>query len=305
MIPLRRPDANPPPPTSSPGPLHPVWSHALIAPARGLALARERGWLLAWDEAHWLYVLDHKGQRQAQVRAGGSIVTACCSDDGSAWVAVGDRGEVWWLAPDLSTRWEGSLPGPALAAALEPFGQYLAVADTRGNVCVFTRLGRPVFRVQSHRPLHHLAFAPQAPALVGAADFGLVAAFDLTGRWLWRDGLVVHVGALTVSGDGRQVLLACFSEGILCYGKGGKKQGRLAVPEPCRLVSGSFDGLALLVAGMGNRVMLLDSAGNVVSDHALERPAAGLALGALADTAALALSGGPILKLGRNRNEKG
>src|SRR5262245_56260339 len=130
---LPRPNANPNagPPDSPPSTLCQIWSHTLVAPARGLSLAREKGWLLAWDEAHWLYVLDHKGERQAQVRAGGSVVTACCSDDGSAWVAVGERGEVWWLAPDLATRWEATLPGPARAAALDPFGQYLAVADAR------------------------------------------------------------------------------------------------------------------------------------------------------------------------------
>ena len=29
------------------------WSRDLLAGARGLSLARERGWLLAWDEANW------------------------------------------------------------------------------------------------------------------------------------------------------------------------------------------------------------------------------------------------------------
>ncbi len=307
MIPRPRPNANPHPGplASPPGPLRQVWSHALAAPARGLSLARERGWLLAWDEAHWLYVLNHKAERQAQVRVAGSVVAACCSDDGSAWVAVGERGEIWWLAPDLTTRWQAALPAPALAAALDPFGQYLAVSDTSGNVCLFTRLGRPVFRVQSPRPLRHLAFAPQAPVLVGAAEYGLVAGFDLAGRWLWRDGLVVHVGALSTSADGNQVLLACFSEGILRYGQGGVKQGRLSVPEPCRLVAASFDGQALLVGGLGSRVMLMDSGGKVVSTHDFDRPVVSLALGALADTAVLALGGGPIVKLGRKRDGNG
>lgn len=294
--PRSTPSAAGPPPTP-PGPMCQVWSQTLAAPPRGLSLAREKGWLLAWDESHWLYLFDRKGDRQAQLRAPGAVATACCSDDGSAWVAVGARGEVWWLAPDLTTRWEATLPAPALAAAVDPFGQYLAVSDARGNLCVYNRLGRALFRITIPRPLHHLAFAPQVPCLVGAADLGLIAAFDLTGHWLWRDGLVAHVGALAVSADGSQVLMACFSEGILRYGKGGAKQKRLAAPEPCRLVAVTFDGRHLLTGGLGPRLLLLDANGNTLRDHALERPPVALALGALGDFAVVAVNGGPVLRL--------
>ena len=43
-------------------------------------------------------------------------------------VAVGAAGEVWWLAPDLATRRQQTLPQPQVAAALDPYGGYLAVA---------------------------------------------------------------------------------------------------------------------------------------------------------------------------------
>jgi hypothetical protein len=279
--------------------MRPLWSQSLGGPARGVALAREKGWILAWDEAGWLSLLDPKGARQAHVRAGGALAAACCSDDGSAWAAVGTRGEVWWLAPDLTTRWEGAVPAPALTAALDPFGQYLAVADARGQLHVLDRLGRGVCHLQSPRPLHHLAFTPTG--LVGSADYGLVAGFDLAGRWTWRDGLVAHVGALSVSGDGGEVLLACFSEGVLRYDGQGKKGGQLATPEPCRLVSVSFDGQRLLVGGLGNRLELLEPGRGVVASHPLEHPPAALALAALGDSAVVALAGGPVIRLSLKR----
>jgi hypothetical protein len=285
-----QPAETPPPP-----PLRPLWSRALTGPARGLALAREKGWVLAWDDAGWLSLLDQKGGRQAQVRARGALAAACCSDDGSAWAAVGTRGEVWWLAPDLTTRWDRALPAPAVAAALDPFGQYLAVADARGHLHVLDRLGREVCRLQSPRPLHHLAFTPTG--VVGSADYGLVVSFDLAGQWTWRDGLVAHVGALSVSGDGGEVVLACFSEGVLRYDGQGKKRGRLALPEPCRLVSLSFDGLLLLVGGLSARLALLEISGKVVAGHQLEQPPAALALTALGDGAVVALADGPVVRL--------
>jgi hypothetical protein len=182
-----------------------------------------------------------------------------------------------------------------VAAALDPFGQYLAVADARGSLHILDRHGRLVCRAHSPRPLQHLAFGPTA--LVGSADYGLVTCLDLDGRWLWRDGLVVHVGSLAVSGDG-QILLACFSEGVLRYDGRGTKQGRLAVPEPCRLVSVSFEGRVVLVGGLNGRLLLMDTVGDIIASQLMERRLVGLALGPLGDTAALALADGPVVWLG-------
>src|SRR5262249_36258486 len=153
---------------------HPAWSVALASGLRGLALAREKGTLLTWDGDGGLYLLDRRGERQAQRPLPGVVTAACAADDGSAYAAVGERREVWWLAPDLTPRWQRTLSHAAVAAALDPFGQYLAVADGRGRLHVLDRHGRRVLSADSPRPLHHLAFVPAAPFLVGCADFGLV-----------------------------------------------------------------------------------------------------------------------------------
>jgi hypothetical protein len=266
--------------------------------AQGVALAREKGWVLTWDETSWLYLLNRAGERQAQMRLAGGLAAAGCADDGSAYAAVGKRGEVCWLAPDLMARWERSLPHPALAVALDSFGQYLAASDIRGTLQIFNRLGRPVCQLQSPRPLHYLTFVPGAPFLLASADYGLVACFDLTGRWVWRDGLVAHVGALTVSGDGSQILLACFSEGLQRYTLSGSKQGRLAVRETCRLASLTFDGNKILLTGMGKELSLLNREGRTLATHTLQAPAHSLAMAALGDSAVAAQADGSVIGLG-------
>jgi hypothetical protein len=262
-----------------------------------LALARERGWVLTWDANHWIYLLNRTGGRQAQWRTPAKLITACCAEDGSAYAAVGGGGEVWWLAPDLMPRWQRTLPQPATAAALDPFGQYLAVADQGSQLHLFNPRGKTVFRIPSPRPLHYLAFVPAAPFLVGSADYGLVACFDPAGKLLWRDGLVANVGSLAVTGDGSQIILACFSEGLQCYSAQGQNQGRLPVPEPCRLAALTFDGQLMLAAGMGQQLHLLDSKGRVLGTHILDQPAAALALGPLGEYAVVALADGPVVGL--------
>lgn len=284
-------------PPAARGGLPILWTNALVNAPRGLGLSREKGWLLVWDDQHWLYVLNQSGEVQSQRRFAGKLVSACCDDDGTSFAAVGSRGQVLWLAPDLMPRWERTMPSKAVAATLDSFGQYLAVSDTKGNLHVFDRLGRLVCQVNSPRPLHHLSFIPAAPFLVGTADFGLVACFDLGGRWVWRDGLVAHVGALAVCGAGDFIQLACYSEEIHGYSLTGQKLACPPVGRPCRQVSVSFDGRRMLIAGLPSHLLVLDAAGNCLHSSPLDRQIVAMALAALGDRAYLALDDGALLGL--------
>ncbi len=273
------------------------WALTTAGAVRGVALAREKGWALAWDDHGWLYLVNGKGERQGQFHSPGPLAAACCADDGSAFAAVGLRGEVRWLGPDLMPRWQHDGSPPAVAAALDPFGRYLAVSDVRGRLRVFDREGRSVCRGQTPRPLHHLAFVPEAPLLLGCADLGLVACFDLSGQCLWRDGLVASVGSLAVSGGGDRVVLACYSEGLRFYTATGQKQGQLALAEPCRLALLTFDGRLTLVVGVGNRLLLLDRTGQTVATPTVEHPVVAAAFGPLGTTLVAALADGRVVGL--------
>jgi hypothetical protein len=286
------------PPSASPPPaVRTLWTHITSGSPRGLALARERGWVLTWDDKNWLYLLSHKGEVQAQKLSRGQLVAAAGADDGSAYATAGSRGEVTWLAPDLMPRWERSIPDRAVALALDPFGQYLAVSDVQARLFFFDRCGRPVGQCDCPRPLHHLAFVPAAAYLIGCSDYGLVACYDLAGRCAWRDGLVAHVGALAVSGDGQRSVLACYTDGLQCYSLAGQRLARVPAAQPCRLAAQSFDGQLILAAGLTNQLFLLDAEGQSRCNHSLDKPSAALALGALGDRAVVALAGGPVLGL--------
>jgi hypothetical protein len=287
-----------PPPVAAPDLFKPLWSLATGAPPCGVALARESGQFLAWDEHHWLYLLSPRGERQAQARPVSTLVAACIADDGSALAAAGAHGGVSRLTPDMTPRWLRALRHPAVALALDPFGRRLAVSDVRGGLLLFDHDGRPLWEVHQPRPLHHLAFVPEAPFLLGAADFGLVVCLDVaTGQVAWRDGLAAHCGALATGGDGECIVLACFSDGLRRYSRSAGPKGHVTTKEPCRLAALSFDGRLALVAGRANRLLLLDTHGKVHGIHLLERPAVALALGALGDRAVVALTDGGVLAL--------
>jgi hypothetical protein len=275
-----------------------LWTQTTSAPLRGLALARERGWVLAWDSAHCLYLFNRTGKLQAQLQAPAALTAACCADDGASYAAVGTQGQVWLLAPDLMPRWERLLPTGGVAAALDPLGNYLAASDSAGALHLFDRSGRSVWRTGNPRPLRYLAFVPEKPVLLGSADYGLVACFDRNGLCVWRDGLVAHIGSLTVSGDGSTIALACFSDGLCCYGLDGGRKKRLALTGACRLAVLSYDGRLLLTTGLENRVELRDGDGHVGRVYALDGPAVALALDALGENPVVGLAEGRILGLG-------
>jgi hypothetical protein len=287
-----------PPPVAAPGLFKTLWSLATGAPPCGVALARESGQLLAWDENHWLYLLNARGERQGQSRPLPHLAAACVSDDGSTLAVAGSRGAVARLAPDLTVRWQRALRHAAAAVALDPFGRCLAVSDVKDGLFVFNRDGRLLWEAHHPRPLHHLAFVPEVPLLLGASDFGLVVCLDaVTGQLVWRDGLPAHCGALATGADGERVVLACFSDGLRRYGRTAGAKGHVTTREPCRLAALSFDGRLALVAGRANRLLLLDMQGKVLGIHLLERPAVALALAALAERAVVALADGGVLAL--------
>jgi hypothetical protein len=274
-----------------------LWSYSLPASPRGLSLAREKRWLLVWDDRNALCLLDGSGRLQAQRLSPGKVTTASCADDGSALAATGSRGEVWWLAPDLAPLWERRLAAPAVAAAIDSFGQYVAVADARGALHIFDRQGRPVTRIESPRPFQHLAFVPAGIYLAASADFGLVAYLDLQGRWAWRDGLVMHVGGLAVAGTDGGLILACYTEGLQRYALSGERRTPFSTVEPWQRVAVSFDGRVILAAGLSQRLHLLEGDGRLRSTYTLDAPPAALALAALGDQAFVAMPDARILAL--------
>jgi hypothetical protein len=274
---------------------HLLWSHSVLSGPRGLVLAREKGWLAAWDDHRWLYLLTGEGKRQGQVNLAESLTTAAIADDGSALAAGSKQGSIWWLNPDLSIRWQKQLPDRILSLAMDPFGQYLAASDAKDHIHLFDQHGESTSQWQCPRPMHHLAFVPMAPCLIASADYGLVAGYDLAGQCLWRDGLVSHVGALATSGDGSLIALACYTDGIQRYRLNGTNLGKLKAGAACRLLAAAFDARTILTSDLGEELLLLDGGGRILGSHKLEKPAVALTLAPLGDEAHVVLDDGRLL----------
>jgi len=277
--------------------VRPLWSQTVSSTLRGLSAAPERGWHLLWDAGHTLFLYDRSGQQQAEVQTPGDLAAACAAADGRSFAAVGEQGQVWLLAPDLTPRWQRSIDGRATAVAVDCSGERIAVAGGDGSLQLFDQTGTQLWMNNNPRPLHFLSFVPERPILIGCADFGLVACFDETGRCVWRDGLVAHTGSLAATGDGGLVVLACFSEGACCYSLTDGPKSRRFVPAvaPCRVLACTYAGDVWLTVGLEPRATLRGADGAARAEVEVAGRVVGLALDPLGSEAVAATAEGVLM----------
>jgi hypothetical protein len=262
-----------------------------------MSLSREAGTILVWDGEPTLGRYDRLGQREVRQRAPADLLLADLADDGRTVAAVGKKGQVWLLNGDLVPLWERSVPRRPVALALDHLGLRLAVADESGGLHLFDRNGNTRWHETTARPLSHLIFVPEVGTLVGTAGFGLVCTYDDSGRCVWRDGLVAHVGDLAVTGDGAQIVLACFTGGLCRYPLDRPKRELLDQVGACRLVGMSYTGERLVTADLEKTLSLRDKSGAARSALALPASPVALRVEALGDSVVCALVNGQLVRV--------
>jgi hypothetical protein len=280
--------------------VHATWSRE-TPPLLGFASAAESGHLFTWADPPQL-TLWRAGESLHQRQAALPLRAGACAADGKSFAVASKTGRLWLLGPDLRTRWESQLPTGAVALALDPLGEVLAASDDKGGVHLLrTSTGKGLWRAETPRPLHYLTFAPETPLLVGAADTGLVMAFDPKGTCRWRQGLAAHIGSLAVQGDGKLIVVAGYGEGACCFDATGHRQHPLAKLGPCRRLALSFDGRIILLEDLDGRLLLATSGCVRLESHVPPGRLLDFALSPLADAITFALQEGGLVELGLQR----
>lgn len=265
-----------------------LWTRRLPCLLQSVHLARETGHILVRDAGPGLSLWDQQGESKASISWPGLLLSAA-TQDATAFVGA-DARRVQWLGEQLGVVWEKALSHKPTAVALAPLGQWLALSDESGTLGVFDHAGRECWTATTPGPLRHLAWIPETGHLVAAAEFGLVCLFDAKGRLLWRDGLVAHVGSVSVSGDGSRIILACFTEGIRVYGLDQPRPTTLPETIACRTLSASYSTEVMLAVSLdGSELSSHDKSGRRLTQGSVSSTVGSIALDALGG---VALSGG-------------
>ena len=248
------------------------WSQISDAPLAGLALAREAGRVLVWDDANNIYVLDLSGKRLLTSRAPVPLHSAVISDGGQIVVA-GKAGDIWWLRNGLEPRLH--LPGHRglIGMALNPQGQYLAASLDDSHTRIYDWHGRPITELVTARPLQHMTFLVGRPYLVAASDYGLAGCWELDGEQRWQDRLWSSAAHLCATGEGFAILVSCFGHGLQRYGLDGTNEGAYHLGGGVTRAAIDYDGTVFVAATMEGELLVVNVAGHVVWRQTLPQPA--------------------------------
>lgn len=282
-----------------------AWTIVTDAPLKALSLAREASRLLACDDAGQLYLIDGQGHFLSVERAPGPVRMAAISDDGSLVALLGERNRLWLLGADLETIEDREAIIDASALAVDPHGQYVAVASKMNAVQFYNHHGKQAGRFETRQHLSHLAFVPSSPDIVGVGAYGSISGYELTttgagklaGELAWTHQLMSGVGRLATTGDGGMILVACYTHGVQRYDLRGRNEGAYHVGGSAAFAVPDFAGRTIAVATQEGELSILNGTGNVRWRTGLPHPAVALEVDALGRYLVYGLETGEIARL--------
>jgi hypothetical protein len=260
-----------------------AWTLVTDSPLKGLALAREAGTILVWDEGNQLYLFDRDGESHSMSRVPSKILTGTISDDGSliALLVETDEAGLLLLDADFNVQHERAAPSEPTCMAVDPHGRYLAIGTRLNALHFINRFGRPAGRLETMEPLSHLCYVPDRPLLLGAAAFGMLVGIaiapgrpegKLGAEILWQDRLMSNVGRLAINGDGAMILASCFTLGVQRFDLRGRNEGSYHLGGTVSQAIPDFPGRTIAASTLEGDLAVMNAAGNVRWRTRLARP---------------------------------
>ena len=285
----------------------PAWTVVTDSPLKGLAMARESGAILAWDERNQLYLFDLHGDSLSQSRVPGPVLAGAISDEGSliALLVEGTETELLLLDADFSVRDQKVAPTESTFVTMDPHGRYVAIGTRHGLLHLINRYGRPAGRIETLDTIAHFCFIPDRSIAIGAAAFGMMLAVAIdpgrAGRLeteiLWQERLMSSVGRLAVSGDGGMILASCYTLGIQKFDLRGRNEGSYHLGGTVSHAVPDFPGRSIAAATLEGELALMNSAGNVRWRTTLPRPVTALEMDPLGRYMVYGHATGEIVRL--------
>lgn len=273
------------------------WSISTEAPLVGLQLARETGEVLAADAAGGLYHIDRHGKLANLVHGPSPIRAVAWGDTGAGGVAVVGDERLYWFNRRLVFQDWIEHAEPVVAVALEAHGNYVAASLSSCTTAIYDADRKRVRRFQSRQPLVAMEFLVNRPAIVGVAEYGMLCCHAFTGEEEWQQQLWANVGDLSITGDGRTILLACFAHGIQCHNREGQQVGSYQIGGTVSRVSASFIPGRIAAATVERHFYSIDVDGQVLFQCTLPDDACRVICDAFGKGVVVGLASGRITRL--------
>lgn len=264
----------------------------------GLDFAAEASTLLIATPLGHLTLLKQSGELLACDRNYADIGRIVWADAGNFGAAVMNDEKLVCFDQSLRPIWDVRITGRITALAIAPHGSHLAFSTDACRTYIVTIDKQETARLEDRRPLDHLAFLADEPAIIGASEFGSLISYTLEGREIWQENILNNIGDLSVSDCGRRILLSAFNHGIQLYNKKGKQRGAFMIDGIPSRVSGAATRTRLAALTLENRVYWLNFEGELqwAADLSADPPKH-IQTGPLGDRLFLATTAGRLMQL--------
>jgi hypothetical protein len=195
---------------------------------------------LAADQSGGLYLLDRRGRVSSLNRGFHDVNAFAWSDTGTAGAMIIGEDKLCSFNRQFEIAWSIKLYQPALAIATTAYGNHVAVSLVNGNNLIFDARKTKIAGFETIRPLSFLQFVVTRPALLGAAEYGLLCRHQLSGAPVWSEKLWSNVGDVSAYGDGQALHVAGFNHGVQTFSEDGNHKGSYMVEGTPNHVSTSF-----------------------------------------------------------------
>ena len=274
------------------------WSFRPDSPLARFAVAREVGAYFCLDESGHLYRIERDGSLGSINRLRDELVEIAWSDTGNLGAAiVGDR-TLMTLDYDLKVRWKATLPDDILTIAVDPHGHYIGASLVDGGTLVFSSLKKKVSAFETIRPLAHMKFLASEPVIMAAAEHGLLCCFTLGGEKLWDEQVLSNCGSLSVTGDGRRLMMASFGHGVQVFDDVGDTVGAYMIEGTASMATASYTGDKVAAYTLERHCYWIDEDGEPLWVTELPEDAIDLAIDPLGDWVAVGLPEDGLCKFG-------
>jgi outer membrane protein assembly factor BamB len=258
--------------------------------------AREARTLLIGTKSGHVCLMNQNGDRLVEDRGFAGLRKLVWSDNGNIGVAVLGENRLVCFDARLKPLWDASITGRIISIAIAPYGSHVAFSSDSARLHIVTADRKEIAKVETRRAMEHLTFLTEAPELIGAAEFGQLCRFDLTGKEIWNERLMNNAGDMSVSEGGKRIFLAAFNHGVQVYDRKGIQLGSFAIDGIPGRVSASATKDRVAVMTLENRIFWLNFEGTIQwAVDISQDPPAHICTGPLGDRLFIATQSGCVL----------
>ncbi|MCA8987946.1 MAG: hypothetical protein KDA78_09915 [Planctomycetaceae bacterium] len=188
-----------------------------------------------------------------------------------AWSATGEFGAallgkstIVRLNAQLKQVWAIEVPFDCQCLAIDPYGVFTLVSATEGGVVILDDRAKKASVFETMRPLANVQFVIEEPTIIAAAEHGLLAAYDLTGKKIWDHAFWSNVSDLAVVQQDCQIRVAALNQGIQVFDHHGESKGSVILDGTVNHLATNYSGNLTLASTVEKQLFRLDEDGSTL-----------------------------------------